>query len=187
MNTFRKIIAATSLCIALLSGCTTTPIFTVYPCYLVIDNSVHQDPTLSSAMNAMSPGVFCLITSDEAKKQFRFSNNYGTQSVKNYTAIDIKRTRALGMNNALIVGFGTLTGEFYAYDRECPGCFDPDMVPVRSKPLSLGSDGIATCKVCNRRFDMNNGGNCVSEGGIKGMWRYRCGTTGPFGILNVGN
>ena len=29
--------------------------------YFVFDNSVHQDPTLQSALNPMSPGVFCRI------------------------------------------------------------------------------------------------------------------------------
>lgn len=170
-----------------LTSCEAETTFTNYPCYLVIDNSIHQDATLASAMNAMSPSVFCMICNDETKQRFVFTNNYGASSVKNFTAMDVRRTRALGMNNALIVGFGTLTGEFYAYDRECPNCFEPQAVPVRSKPLSMGTDGLATCGVCKRRYDMNNGGNCVSEGGVRNMTRYRCGTRGPFGVLNVGN
>lgn len=174
-------------CLLLLLSCTADTTFTRYPCYLVIDNGTHQDATLASAMNAMSPGVFCTIVDNETKQQFAFSNNYGMSSVKNFTAIDMRRTRALGTNNALIVGFGTLTGEFYAYDRECPVCFDPDAVPVRSKPVVVGNDGLATCAVCRRKFDANNGGNCVSEGGIKGLRRYRAGTTGPFGVLSIGN
>lgn len=171
----------------ILAGCSTETTFTSYPCYLVLDNSIHQDPTLASAMNANSPGVFCIIVCNESKQQFSFTNNYGATSAKNFTAIDLRRTRALGTNGALIVGFGTLTGEIYAYDRECPNCFDPDAIPVRSKPLSMDTRGIATCNVCRREYDMNNGGNCISEGGVSGLRRYRCGTTGPFGILNVGN
>lgn len=172
----------------LMCACDAETTYTRYPCYLVIDNSVHQDATLASAMNIMSPGVFCTITNNEAKQQYSFVNNCGLSSVKAYNAIDKRRTRALGMNGALIVGFGTLTGEFYAYDRECPVCFSPDDVPVRSKPVTTSSDGIATCSVCKRRFDMNNGGNCVSEGGISGLRRYRASMpTGPFGVLSVGN
>lgn len=170
-----------------LTSCDTETTFTNYPCYLVIDNSIHQDATLASAMNSMSPGVFCMIHNDEAKQQFAFTSNYGASSVKNYTGIDLRRTRDVGMNNAIIVGFGTLTGEFYAYDRECPNCYDPQTIPVRSKPLSMRADGLAECPVCKRRYDMNNGGNCVSEGGVKNMTRYRCGTRGPYGVLNVGN
>lgn len=169
------------------TSCDTETMFTKYPCYLVLDNSLHQDPTLASAMNAMSPGVFCTIYDNEAKQQYQFTNNYGTSTVSTFNGIDKRRTRALGMNNALIVGFGALTGEFYAYDRECPVCFDPQAVPVRSKPLTIGSDGQATCPVCKRRFDMNNGGNCTTEGGVSGLRRYRGGTTGPFGVLSVGN
>lgn len=171
----------------LLTACSNGFTFSTYPCRLLIDNSVHNDGTLASAMNAMSPGVFCQVVANESKKQFEFATNYGTQSVAKYNAIDERRTRALGMNNALIVGYGSLTGEFYAYDRECPNCFNPDAVPQRSRPLTLGSDGIATCQLCKRRYDMNSGGNCVSEGGTKGLVRYRASTTGPFGILSVSN
>lgn len=171
----------------LLVACTAESTFTNYPCRLTIDNSIHNDATLASAMNGFSPGVFCLVVANETKKQYEFSTNYGTSSASKFNAIDERRTRSLGMNNGVVVGFGTLTGEFYGYDRECPHCFNPDAVPVRSRPLSLGSDGIATCQVCHNRFDMNMGGNCVSEAGIKGMVRYRASTTGPLGILYVGN
>lgn len=171
----------------LLAACTTDPTFSNYPCRLTIDNSIHNDATLASAMNAMSPGMFCQITANEVKKQYEFSTNYGTSSVTKFNAIDERRTRALGMNNGVIVGFGNLTGEFYGYDRECPYCFNPDAVPVRSRPLTLDSNGFAICQVCHHRYDMNTGGNCVSEAGIKGMVRYHAPTSGPLGILSVNN
>lgn len=182
-----KLWAGIALVCAMLVGCDAENIFTKYPCYLVLDNSVHQDATLGSAMNAMSPGVFCQIVCNESKKQYEFHTNYGSRSITKFNGIDERRTRALGMNDALIVGFGALTGEFYAYDRECPNCFDPQAVPVRSKALTMSSQGLASCAVCKRQYDMNNGGNCVTEGGVKGLCRYRCGTTGPQGVLSVGN
>lgn len=183
----RKVLTFIMLCFMMLQSCTTETTFTNYPCYLVLDNGIHNDPTLASAMNALSPGVFCTIVDNETAKQYEFRSNYGASSVTKFNGIDERRTRALGMNNALIVGFGTLTGEFYAYDRECPICFDPQAVPVRSKPLATSADGLAACPVCKRKFDMNNGGNCVTEGGVGGLRRYRCMTTGPMGVLNVGN
>lgn len=170
-----------------LLSCTDSYTFSSYPCYLVIDNSVHQDATLASAMNAMSPGVFCMVTADEAGKKFRFKNNLGLESAKTFNAIDQRRTRALGMNNGLIIGYGSLDNVLFAYDRECPNCFDPSAVPVRTKPLSLGQDGYATCQVCHRRYNMNSGGFCESEGGLKPLTRYHVSTTGPFGVLSIGN
>ena len=35
--------------------------YTIGQCYVVIDNSVHQDATLASAMNNMAPGTFCRV------------------------------------------------------------------------------------------------------------------------------
>ncbi|WP_277821152.1 hypothetical protein [Palleniella muris] len=169
-----------------LVACSGDNTYTSHPCYLVIDNGLHLDETLASAMNQMSPGVFCMITNNDARKEFTFLNNSGLSSTKRYNAEDDRRTRALGMNGGLIVGFGTLTdGQFCAYDRECPNCFDPAVVPVRSKPLTMSGDGIAACNVCRRRYNMNNGGNSESDG--KGLTRYRCSTTGSYGVLHVGN
>ena len=171
----------------LTAACDNNYTYSSYPCYLVIENGIHMDATLASAMNSLSPGVFCLVTNDDAKKQFTFRSNYGLSSSVTYNEKDNYRTRALGMNGALIVGFATLTGEFCAYDRECPVCYDPEAIPARSKPVSMGEDGMATCTVCHRQWNMNTGGNCISEGGISGLTRYRCGTTGPYGTLSVGN
>lgn len=178
-----------------LAGCSDDFTFTNYPCYLVIDNSTHQDPTLMSAMNAVAPGTFCIIVDNESAKKFEFRNNQGLTSAVRFDQKDEYRTRAVGMNNAVIVGYGTFTGQFHAYDRECPVCFDPSAIPVRSKPLTISGDGIATCSVCHRRWDMNNGGNYVGtaeggkdeKGGVKNLTRYRAGTTGPYGVLSVGN
>lgn len=167
-------------------GCGGDNTYTSHPCYLVINNDLHADETLASAMNQFSPGVFCMITNDDARKEYTFVSNSGLSSTKRYNDIDNRRTRVLGMNGGLIVGFGTLMdGQFCAYDRECPNCFDPNAVPVRSKPLTMSGDGIATCNVCKRRYNMNNGGNCESGG--HGLTRYRCSTSGPYGVLQVGN
>jgi len=176
-------------------ACTGDATFSRHPCYLIIDNSTHLDATLASAMNSMSPGIFCTIVDKETSKQFLFSTSAGLSSSIRWDQKDEYRTRDLGMNNALIVGYGSLTGEFYAFDRECPVCFDPNAIPVRSKPLSVNNNGIATCSVCHRQWNMNTGGNYVGstiegvseDGSVSGLTRYRANATGPYGILSVGN
>ena len=160
--------------------------------YLVLDNNAHQDPTLASAMTPYS-GVFVAITlkNKGGAQYFQFTSNQGQSSESIFNAYD--RTVLLGMNQGLIVGYSTWSDlTFYAYDRECPNCFNPDVVPIRSKALQMSSTGIATCPSCHRKYDLNSGGIIVE--GDKGdkLVRYRAwisyssaGTTGPYGVLNV--
>ena len=169
----------------IIGSCTDNFTFSEYPCYLVIDNSIHQDPTLASAMSPTSPGVFCQISADEVKHQYQLTNNYGQSSVTAYTAVDLRLTRDVGMNNAIIVGYGTLTGLFYAYDRECPNCFSPNALPLKSYPISINTVGVGTCGKCGRKYDLNGGGFIIEGDKGNKLTRYRCSTTGPYGILNV--
>ncbi len=164
--------------------------YTTGTTFFVFDNSTHQDATLASAMNSTSPGVFCIITKGAGaggSTVFSFKNNQGLSSSKTANAVDLRRTSILGYNNAIIVGFGNLDmpAVFYAYDRECPNCFDPDMLPMKSKPLSISNDGIATCSVCHRKYNLNTGGNIISGDAGKSLTRYRAATTGGYGVLTV--
>jgi hypothetical protein len=85
------------------------------------------------------------------------------------------------------VGYGALSqpAVLYAFDRECPNCFDPAAIPLRSKPLSMSSSGIATCNVCKRQYDLNNNGFISAGEEGKRLTRYRATTTGPYGVLSV--
>ena len=105
--------------VMLLSACADSE-YSNYPCHLVINNSTMQNMTLGSAMNAMSPGVFCRISRD-GKTRFKFETNQNSEpSYGMLTAIDQKAQWTIGIYNAIIVGFGNQTGKFYAYDRpEC--------------------------------------------------------------------
>lgn len=174
----------------LLAGCGNTENeFTVGTCILIIDNSVHQDATLASAMNPAAPGTFCTITTTMkgGAESFVFTNSAGQTSSKILNAIDKKRTMIIGYNNGIIVGFGTLNIPvvFYAFDRECPNCFDPNAIPIRSKPLSVNTNGLASCAVCHRQYDLNNDGFISSGEPGKRLTRYHAATTGPFGVLSV--
>ena len=134
-------------------------------CYFVFDDDAHLDPTLAAAMTRYS-GVF-------------------TESI--FNAIDTRRTLIMGMNDGVIVGYGVLSDPvtFYAYDRECPNCFDPNRIPIRSYALTTTSNGMAVCNTCKRKYDMNNGGNLVEGDAGKKLTRYRAATTGPYGKLSV--
>ena len=163
--------------------------YTLGACYFVFDNNTHQDATLASAMNVNAPGVFCVITkaTRNGANYFDFTNSSGLSSSSILNAIDTRRTLVLGYNNGIIVGYGVIgvPATFYAYDRECPNCFDPAAIPIKSKPLSLTSNGLATCPVCHRQYDLSNDGFVTAGDNGKRLTRYRAATTGPFGVLSV--
>ncbi|MGP1472031.1 MAG: hypothetical protein ACTTJN_00545 [Prevotella intermedia] len=162
-----------------------------YHCNLKINNSMHHNPTLASAMNAFSPGIFTIIKPlyKNGVDYFYFKNNQGLDSEQPFNAIDqeYKNHLHIGMNRGLIVGFGNLDtpAKFFAYDLQCPNCFDFNALPIRSYELTVNGTGIATCKTCRRSYNLNTGGNIVSGEKGKTMTRYRASTTGAYGMLSV--
>ena len=157
------------------------------PCYLIIDNSLHQDATLASALTQYS-GTYVTITiiTKSGARYFSFTNNVGKHTESIFNAYDERRSLILGYYGGLIVGYGnSIDGILYAYDRECPNCFDPNMLPLKSRPLSVSENGIATCSYCKRQYNLNIGGFiCKGDKGKK-MTKYNCPPTKPYGILTV--
>lgn len=163
--------------------------FSTKPCYFVFDNAVHNDAIIAATMTPYS-GVFTIVTQTmhDGARYFRFTSNQGTSSEAIFNAIDQRRTLLLGMNNGLIIGYGKQTDPiFYAYDRECPNCFDDARVPIQSHPLRTTSSGMAVCDMCHREYDMNYGGHIVKGDGGHKMERYSASTSGPNGELKVIN
>lgn len=163
--------------------------FSTAPCALYFDNQTHNDATLAAAMTPLS-GIFVTITttSKSGAQYFVFTNNQGHSSQVVFDAKDKQRQQAgqliLGLNGAIIVGYG-FSETFYAYDRECPNCFDSNALPLRSYPLKVNSAGIASCSNCHRTYDLNNGGIIASGNGGKKMTRFHAATTGANGLLCV--
>lgn len=190
-------VAALSAVACVLMGCTGNDYtYSDYHCNLYIDNSTHQDATLQSAMNPSSPGVYCHITFvSSPRPSYSFSSNQGQSSVSAFNAIDTQRGNAsrIGMNNGLYVGYSNLSTDvsgnytFYAYDAQCPNCFDYNSLPLRNYSIVVKSAGIGTCKHCGRQYNLNTGGNCINSTSAddKGLTRYRATTTGPLGLLYV--
>lgn len=162
-----------------------------YHCNLTLDNSTHQDATLATAMNPLAKGVFCKIgfALRGGASYYVFQNNQGMSSVSIFNAIDerLQNQNRIGMNQGLIVGYGSLDDPavFYAFDAECPNCFNPNALPMRSYPLTVSGDGMATCAHCKAAYNLNTGGNLVRGTGVSYLTNYRCNTTGPYGLLRV--
>ena len=158
-------------------------------CFFVFDNAQHNDPTLTSALIATSPGTFCRIYTKPGKK-YGFESNRGLSSEVVMNREDELRTRILGISSSsgIIVGYGNLSGELYAFDALCPNCYEDNS---SHHILSMSDIGFATCNTCKRVYDMNNGG-IVAENGKSSdrkLKRYRCSyaDTGVRRVLTVNN
>lgn len=159
-------------------------------CYFVFDNAQHNDPTLTSALIASSPGTFCRIFI-KGNKRFGFESNRGLKSESVMNSEDALRTCILGVwdESGIIVGYGNLSFELYAYDAQCPNCYAETNMPRYA--LSMSDIGHATCKTCKRVYDMNNGGIVIDQGkgNDKKLIRYRVSysDTGTRRVLTVNN
>lgn len=156
--------------------------------YFVYNNNVRQCARLAEAMTPNS-GIFCIIQQQfiSGATYYVFTNSDGLSQKIIQNDRERQGHYVLGYNNGLIVGYGNLSDPqvFYAYDLECPNCFDASSLPVRSKPLHLASGGIAICNVCYRHYNLNNNGVIISGERGKRLTRYRASSTGPYGILSV--
>lgn len=158
--------------------------------YFVFDNSIHQDATLQSALNPMSPGVFCRISEgiEAGSTYFYFESNQGGSTKQKANADDMRRTRVIGIYNktGVIVGYGNLSSPavLYAYDSQCPNCYgETNMAGYK---LGINAKGLATCARCKREYDLNNNGIVINSDGKK-LIKYRASATGPLGILSINN
>lgn len=163
--------------------------FSPYHAYFVFDNSIHQNSVLQSAVNPLSPGVFCRIYEvTEGKTVYIYfeSNQGGEPKPAKLTADEAKRSRMLGLYNktGIIVGYGNLSSPdvLYAYDSQCPNCYrETNMMAYK---LNMSANGIATCPKCKRKYDLNNNGLCANG---RKLDKYRANCTGQLGILSINN
>lgn len=149
--------------------------FSSYPCRFVFNTSRHgQSAALLSTVGGT--GMFCKVskTVRGGAQYYHFENNAGQADDVIFTTEDTQSTVLLGLNGSIIIGFGNLDvpKTFYAYDTECPNCFSPDAIPVKSKPLTLTTSGMAVCGVCHRQYNLNTGGNVVGGDNGRKLTRY---------------
>jgi len=168
--------------VAVLTGCgEATEEFSSFHPNLSYDNGTHLDATIASAMDPVSTGVWCHVSTrfSAGAYYFVFANNQGLSSEVIFNAIDSRQQsqNRIGMNNGIIVGFSIFGDGFFAFDAQCPDCFDYNTLPVRNYPLTFTDTGNVSCKHCGRTFELNKWPN--------GLTRYRATTTGPQGLLRV--
>ena len=178
----------------LLAACSADEEYSTHACRFTYNNMIHNDPTLNSALNASSRGVFCLISENTRAgvRYLVFENNLGQTSKQQETAEEVEAKFILGLNNGIIVGFQTLNtdganGGFVAYDVQCPNCVSRTNNTANPNfRVTMESSGIATCSKCDKKYDMNNGGIILNgEEGDRGLDKYVASTTGPSGVVSV--
>ena len=177
----------------LLFSCSAEGEYSIWPCRFTYDNSLHLDPTLASAMNIDSRGVFCKIwESSMGGLVLHFQSNQGSDAThQTVTEMERMSNYILGLNNGIIIGFQTMNtqpnGGFVAYDAQCPNCVRQTGNTLSPNfGVSMDDKGIATCGKCGRRYDMNNGGILQNgQEGDTGLEKYAASTAGPFGHVSV--
>lgn len=123
------------------------------------------DVTQSPFTSLETWGYFLAVRQTPIKDGYMVKLPDGTERNYPYTEIQ-NRIFEFGLGG-IIIGrpyFGE--GEIFAYDWACPLC---ERSSVR---LSLGNDGMATCRKCGHEYDLNNGGTPKS-GDSRPLYRYR--------------
>ena len=185
-----------SLLIAVTTSCEKAESeYSSYPCRFIYNNGLYLDLTLASAMNADAAGVFCHIseTSMGGTRYLVFRNSNGDETRKQEMAQEQQASYILGLNNGIIVGYQTMDngqrhGPFAAYDAQCSICVRESGNTLNPKfPLAMSSNGIATCSVCQRKYDLNNAGYIQNPKGSddRKLIQYVASTTGPYGTIVV--
>ena len=163
-------------------GSTTSSEYSTWPCSFYYENLQNAE-ALQPAL-AIHSGVFCKISERvrAGKKYFYFENSSGLSTeVPQY---DTYRKNIIGLNNGIIVGYQTLVtepyGGFIGYDVQCPNCVRRENNTINPNyPVTIDSKGLATCTVCKKVYNMNNGGIIQNgEEGDTGLAKYAAVTDG---------
>lgn len=96
--------------------------------------------------------------------------------------------RILGLNNGLIVGRSSFqNGELYAFDSQCPNCFNE--TSQKKYLLKFQDSSNVTCDRCKRVYGLLNGGVVVSDEigheVNEKLFRYRATYSGTY--LQISN
>ena len=180
---------------SLLASCDADSEYSSWPCRFSYDNSLHLDATLGAALDVNSPGTFCAVSeqTQASVKWIVFENNKQQTSRQPETREEMLAQYILGLNNGIIVGFQSGVRDyagnavFTAYDIQCPNCVRDEQNTISPNyRVTMTDSGIATCKHCQRRYDLNFGGQLQNpQKNDKSLQKYVAMTSGSNGHVSV--
>lgn len=176
-----------SLFVLLLASCKEDNVevnstFCNLPARFTMQNT-YQSPVLYTACQSM--GEFCDIKTD-GKYFIIHSSNGKLKSDSIPIAADAAYSGYYLGLTGLVVGLPNIPemGKDYpvvtCYDLACPNCYMNYSV---TKPLKLDT-GYATCKSCNRTYNLNDRGIIAKGDGGRGLFRYRTSYIGNTLLIN---
>ncbi len=152
-----------------------------YPAYFVYKN-VSTVPQLNAALN--SPGIFTTIRLD--RERVLFSDARGHTTPVNLTAIAGNSSLQMGiagfitgLPNMPEPGSSILTP--VCFDLACPNCYSAYNI---ERKLDLKEGGYASCKACERGYNLNNQGLVSSGQEGHSLFRYRITYSGNTVAVN---
>ena len=160
--------------------------YTTHQCYFSFNCTYHNASRLINAVSSYE--TFAIVTTEplSGKTYTVVTSIYGTDDTRDNitTAEETQRSRVLGLANGLIIGRSAIDQTLYAYDRQCPNCFEA--TGFTAAPLQWsGNTTTVVCTRCDRKYNLSNGG-VVSEGTAgKKLLRYRISYDGSY--INVQN
>lgn len=151
--------------------------YTTSQCYFAFNFSYHNASRLLSVVNAYE--TYAIVhTEPLSGKAYRVVTDiYGTDATHDdiTTAEETQRTRIVGLSNGLIIGCSSLDQTLYAFDRQCPNCYQAS--GLTAAPLQWADNSYTVkCNKCGRQYSLTNGG--VISAGEPGsrLLRYRVST-----------
>ena len=155
--------------------------YTSSQCYFSFNASYHNASRLLSVVNAYETYAFVYTQPLNGKAYRVVTDIYGTDATYDdiTTAEETQRTRIVGLSNGLIIGRSSLDQTLYAFDRQCPNCYQQS--GLTAAPLQWASKSYTVkCTKCGREYSLANGG--VVSAGETGsrLMRYRITFDGTY-------
>lgn len=180
--------AATLLTVALaglLTACTETDnrFSTSYACRFMFNAQLHATSILTRVLD--NPGMFARVKVEKRSGIVHLLVSPNTKDAEEDIALTteeesrVYQTINVGANQSIFIGCNT-TGEWRAYDAQCPWCLEN--YSGNNYPLTWTSGSVVECARCKRTYNLNYDG--ISTDGSR-MLQYKVRSNGT--VITVTN
>ncbi len=160
--------------------------YSSHQCYFIFNGQYHTGSQLLAACSGYETYAIVTTRTLSGSAYAVITQLYGQESTTDNitTASETNYSHVLGLSNALIIGRSTLDQTLYAFDRQCPNCYED--THLTQAPLQWGDNSYTVkCNKCSRTYNLSGGGVIASGTAGSSLMRYRCSFDGT--ILFVTN